>query len=244
MRKRLSSEDRRESILAAATLVFAEHGFSGATTLDIAKAARVSEALLYRHFSSKQVLYRAVLRRLIEQQDANFRLISLPEPSTAGLVGILKSYLAGCVRNAPGSDASVGQKILFASLAGDSSYARLTYRRAHRLGINAMERALEAARAAGDMRGETIDASNAYFFIEHVGSMIMVARVGGKSVIPYAGNDAHLLRQAVWFCGRGLGLTDEAIARHFSPASAPERPQLKAGEAMRRLPRRRRGIAE
>jgi TetR/AcrR family transcriptional regulator len=69
---RLASADRRESILAAATHAFAAEGFGGARTQQIARAAGVSEALLFRHFPTKAALYEAVHARLIELQDANF----------------------------------------------------------------------------------------------------------------------------------------------------------------------------
>ena len=59
---RLSSDERREGIIEAVNGVFAEKGFDGATTRELAEAAGVSEALLYRHFPSKESLYAAMLR--------------------------------------------------------------------------------------------------------------------------------------------------------------------------------------
>ncbi len=54
--RRLAAADRRNSILEAATTAFAARGFDGARTLEIAANAEVSEALLYRHFASKEAL--------------------------------------------------------------------------------------------------------------------------------------------------------------------------------------------
>jgi len=58
---RLSAAERREAILAAALRVFSEGSYAGATTAEIAREARVSEPILYRHFSSKRALYFACL---------------------------------------------------------------------------------------------------------------------------------------------------------------------------------------
>jgi AcrR family transcriptional regulator len=58
---RLKSDDRRSQILAAALDVFAELGFHGARTRDLAEKAGVSEALLFRHFATKEDLVRAIL---------------------------------------------------------------------------------------------------------------------------------------------------------------------------------------
>lgn len=57
----MSGDERRETILAAAISLFAQHGFSGTTTKKIANAAGVSEAMVFRHFASKEELYGAIL---------------------------------------------------------------------------------------------------------------------------------------------------------------------------------------
>jgi AcrR family transcriptional regulator len=58
---RLPRGERREQIVAAATGAFADTGFAGTNLDDIAAAAGISRAILYRHFESKTDLYRAVL---------------------------------------------------------------------------------------------------------------------------------------------------------------------------------------
>ena len=218
--RRLAAADRRHSILEAATAAFAARGFDGARTLEIAQAAEVSEALLYRHFASKEALYSAVLERLIEQQDHNFAVLQLPDPSTRGLVEMLARYFEACVRNPPESRASVGQRILLLSLAGDGAHAGLLYERAQAIGADAFHRALEAARREGNLEGGALDARNAWNFIEHVGSMITSGGLSGRSVIPYAGSKARLVREAVLFCGRGLGLKEAAIGALLPAAGA------------------------
>ena len=58
---RMPSEDRRRQLLQVAVESFARNGFSGTKTKDIAAAAGVSEAILFRHFASKEDLYHAIL---------------------------------------------------------------------------------------------------------------------------------------------------------------------------------------
>ena len=57
----MSSEDRRRQLLESALDLFARKGFGGTTTKEIASAAGVTEAVIFRHFPSKQALYKAVL---------------------------------------------------------------------------------------------------------------------------------------------------------------------------------------
>ena len=65
--ERLPAAERRQALLDAATRVFAEGSYSGATTAEIARAAGVSEPILYRHFGSKRELYLAVIEHAWEQ---------------------------------------------------------------------------------------------------------------------------------------------------------------------------------
>ena len=58
---RLSSDERREAIVEAVRAVFAKKGFERTTSRELAKAARVSEALLYKYFPTKLSLYEAML---------------------------------------------------------------------------------------------------------------------------------------------------------------------------------------
>lgn len=53
----MKADDRREQLLEAAIQCFAEYGYKGATTAMLAKAAHVSEPVLYQHFKNKQELF-------------------------------------------------------------------------------------------------------------------------------------------------------------------------------------------
>jgi AcrR family transcriptional regulator len=56
-----SGDDTRRAILIAARDSFAVRGFEGATNAEIAAAANVTSAAMYRHFESKAELYAAVV---------------------------------------------------------------------------------------------------------------------------------------------------------------------------------------
>ncbi len=60
---RLHAAQRREQLLDTAVGLFAERGFGGATTAELAKAAGVTEPIIYRHFASKRALFIAVIDR-------------------------------------------------------------------------------------------------------------------------------------------------------------------------------------
>src|SRR5437773_6743011 len=57
----MAGEERRLQILRVAMRLFSQRGFRGTTTKEIALAAGVSEAMVFRHFATKEELYSAIL---------------------------------------------------------------------------------------------------------------------------------------------------------------------------------------
>jgi AcrR family transcriptional regulator len=79
--KRLPAVERRAAVLEEACLVFSRMSYRGATTAEIARAAGISEPILYRHFGSKRDLYLACLEETWQQfrRDAEEAIAGDPE---------------------------------------------------------------------------------------------------------------------------------------------------------------------
>jgi len=69
---RMRADERRALVLEAATRVFGERGYHGATTDAVARAAGVSQPYVVRMFGSKEALFIAVLERALERLMATF----------------------------------------------------------------------------------------------------------------------------------------------------------------------------
>ena len=69
------SEQRTAEIIAAATQVFAEKGFDGATMADIAAQAGINKATIYLYFNSKDDLIQAIAEELFTQELANLKTV-------------------------------------------------------------------------------------------------------------------------------------------------------------------------
>jgi len=84
-------ETNEQRLLQAAETVFAERGFSGATTAAIAARARLPKANLHYYFRTKAELYRAVLANVLELWlDELDRFTADREPAEA-----IAEYVAG-----------------------------------------------------------------------------------------------------------------------------------------------------
>lgn len=213
-KKRIAGSARKALILEAARQVFSRSGYDATKTIEIARAAKVSEALVYRHFPSKEALYRAVLRQTIREQDENFAALGLREPNTAGIVRTLKLYFSFAAGLAE-EQMQYRFRLLLASLSGDGNYASLVYRRSQRMIGRTISDALANAHANGDMTGAAISPGSSAMFVEHIGTMMSAIHSLSLNSLPYANSGEQLVRDAVWFCCRGMGFTDEAIARHI-----------------------------
>jgi AcrR family transcriptional regulator len=63
----MSGEDRRQQIVSVAAKLFSRKGFSGTTTKEIAEGVGVSEAIIFRHFGTKDELYAEILDYKVRQ---------------------------------------------------------------------------------------------------------------------------------------------------------------------------------
>ena len=59
----MTAGGRREQILRGSMQLFAEKGFRGTTTREIAGQLGISEALMFKYFPSKEALYRAIIQK-------------------------------------------------------------------------------------------------------------------------------------------------------------------------------------
>lgn len=81
---RMSSDERRASIIEAAMHVFGDFGYVGTTTDQVAKAAGVSQPYVVRMFGTKQQLYVEVLTAALDELMAAFRAALPGDPDEVG----------------------------------------------------------------------------------------------------------------------------------------------------------------
>jgi TetR/AcrR family transcriptional regulator len=98
IKKRLKAEERRSQLLGIAKRLFSESGFENTTTKAIAAAAGVTEAIIFRHFASKEELYAKILDRHadeigIKAWGAELRHLTKCEDDEALVLSVVKNIL-------------------------------------------------------------------------------------------------------------------------------------------------------
>src|SRR2546426_735887 len=99
--QRMSAEGRKLAIVKAALPLFALKGFAETTTKDLARAANVSEPLLYKHFPSKEALYLEIQNFTCKATDPAVQRLTELEPSTSTLVHLVYYLMRALVVGKP-----------------------------------------------------------------------------------------------------------------------------------------------
>jgi AcrR family transcriptional regulator len=220
---RLTAEDRKAAIVKAALPIFARKGYAETTTKDLARAAGVSEPLLYKHFPSKEALYIEILNLCCEGQDPAARkfnhLITELEPSASTLVHLVYYLVRFQVLGKPTGaiEWDTRQRLMIKSFLEDGDLARLMYRNRFSTFCDRIEECLKSAVAAGDATKTPLTPGNSARFGHHVAAWIALVHLPAKPAINYKVPRQELVNEAVWFILRGMGMTRKAIAAHYNP---------------------------
>jgi len=217
---RLSGLERRETIVRAARPLFALKGFEPVTTREVAEAAGISEALLYRHFESKAAIYDAVLESCTQRITNNAkRFEDLPD-GTATLVLaiylIMRSIQSQVLVD--GADRDVSRLVL-RSLLSDGAFARKILQFASKHVVAKIERCVRAAVTAGDIDEPFDQALTAFWLSHHLATALVFYQLPVEPVLEHrpCPNREALFEASVHYALRGLGFSRALIKEHYKP---------------------------
>lgn len=216
---RLTAEARREAIVEAVQDVFAKKGFAATTTRDLAKAAGVSEALLYKHFPSKESLFAAMLDACAKGPTfAESKRILEQEASTATLVVMVHFMISHYVQGRPGDKHRQAlNALLVRSLLGDGEFVRLMHKKIAAAWLKKFEACLQEAAKAGELHDVPVKRELCVWFVQHVAFSLMLHLQPQTPAINYKIPKEELVSQATWFALLGLGMKEATIRRYYRP---------------------------
>lgn len=219
MERRLTAEERKQSIAQAVMSLFAEKGFSGATTKELAKAAGVSEALLYRYFPSKEALYSEIQQLCCQKDPEMLNALAKLPPSASSLVITIYALFASIVYGKGGFETQhkTLKRMMLHSLVDDGKFARTFLETKSAEWIPFIKKFLDAAVLSEDLRplkGSLIDR---VWLAHHLAMAMGFLSLPTLVVVDYEENSDTIINSAVEFTLRGLGLKDESIAKLYNP---------------------------
>ncbi|HUK69364.1 MAG TPA: helix-turn-helix domain-containing protein [Streptosporangiaceae bacterium] len=166
-RTRLPAAERRETILRAATEVFAEAGYRAGKVSDVAARVGVTEPVIFQNFGSKAALFAAVLERAAAEVRASLDDLATGFGSASGLLAHVLTPSAhgrsGQATTDPGArhegteHAGAAYGVLFAGATALAAEPELTEpaRKAFRAIAAHLADLIQRARADGSVRPDT-----------------------------------------------------------------------------------------
>ncbi len=215
--KRLTCDERKKAIVKAALPLFARQGFARTTTKQLAQAAGVSEALLYKHFPSKETLYAEIQAYGCQGCDPALRKLVDLEASTSTLVFIVYYVIRANIIGRPCETMhhETRHRMILNSCLEDGTFTRFLFQNRFSENLTRIVECMKAAEDTGDLVSSPVSRETRLLFAHHLAAMIATMQLPKIEVIHYNSSSEELVNQAAWFALRGLGLSDAALAKYY-----------------------------
>lgn len=148
-RREVRREARRDAILDVAAKSFLEHGYAGTTMSAIAAKLGGSKGTLWSYFSSKDILFAAVIDRVTEAFRAELSLIL---HSRDGIEPALRRFCVQYLRKLTSAKGIALNRLVHGETGRFPEVGRIFYERAPRQTQDMLARFLAEAMDAGALR--------------------------------------------------------------------------------------------
>lgn len=211
----MTAEERRLSIIKAAQRAYAQYGFFGTTTRDLAREAGVSEALLFKHFATKDDIYFAMLEQWFPKMSKdNFPFDESelrPSKKVAAVTYMMAWKVLGALERGDDEEL-VRQRLLFQSLLNDGKFARLVFDRLPKEGRDEINDALNCAVKDGDCKAPPFPFDISMMFTVNMQSAVLLYMTHEPHLHGISVGFLDLVDYFMWYAMRGMGFHDHVIA--------------------------------
>ena len=221
---RMTGEERRLTIMQAAKPLFAMNGFRGTSVKDIAKAADVSEALLYKHFSSKEEIYQEILAYAGDLAIQLYQDLEQLKPGAEKLIIMVYMMFEHILFETPeqAEEQQIHERFLFNSFLEDGDYARKALKSIENASRSSIEECYRAAEEDTHLVDMPLPFMRRAWFVHHLAMALNLCHLPNVPAFEYTGSKEELSEHATLVALRGIGLTDEVIRRFYKPEKLRE----------------------
>ena len=216
---RVSAEERKKMIIEAAAPLFAEQGFAGTTTKQIAKTAGVSEGLLYKYFPSKEILYQKIQLCVTTSKHALIeRFMSMPDNADTLIPFIYFFYENLFLHKYVEPDKQeMVTRLMISSLLEDGQYIKGFLEERVKVVMEKFTRCFNNAVQEGDIIEGFIPPNPAVWFGYLISMSFSFLELPKEKMIDFNGTPEEMLGYSLRFALRGMGFKDEVIKTKADP---------------------------
>jgi AcrR family transcriptional regulator len=191
-RTRLKATDRKSQILGACMELFAERGFHGTRTRELAEKAGVSEALIFRFFPTKEALVRAILNAARPEEQIRILEQNVDHVSPREVLTRIAEQILISVRDHPDA-----QRLVFFGLMETPHLGKEFYRKFLSRVLAVETRLFERAFAEKTGRGRTRHADPRVAARSFHGSLLFYILTGSVMRIEPAPRNPRRVAEAI-----------------------------------------------
>lgn len=195
------AQDAREKLLGAATKLFAEKGFAGASIRQLAEAAGVNSAMISYYFGGKEGLYEAVITAQYESLIVKFESVAAATASTREK---LHMY-AEIIRRNHTEDQPLMARLIQGELSSPTACMEKVVRKYTTRIAQIVSGILREGMQTGQLR-QDIDPLFAALSLAGMLNFFFILREVTRSIVPVLeGRDAEFVEAALKIYLRGMG---------------------------------------
>ncbi|MCP5047440.1 MAG: TetR/AcrR family transcriptional regulator [bacterium] len=198
-------------ITEAAAPLFAKKGFAGTTTKEIARAAEVSEALLYKHFPSKEALYSEMQVSTCSVNPSIVNMIMSLPPGTDTLIIAIYYFFRHILVEKEEYEHQNIKRLMLHSLVEDGQFAKTFLETRMYPVVDKFVQCIDEAVRVGDIDKDWVPPKLGTWLMHHIATSMGFMALPRKDLVDYGCSKEEAMVHAVRFTLRGIGLKDEIL---------------------------------
>lgn len=214
---RLSQKERREDILQRSIFIFSKKGFSSTTTKEIAKGLGLSEALLFKHFRTKDQLIREIEDQVQIQMDQIFLNI-LRRPASAETLAFAIAFNLFVLSDGLGfsKEKSILDRLVVFDLLERGRFFKHTNEKNLPKYFKFLRLCMDDGVRRGLLHDDGGPIENKLWCCHHVAGFMGLAK--HSKAIDYVGEANTINQDAIRFCLKAVGFHGDAVSEFSDPS--------------------------
>ena len=195
------SQDAKDKLLAAGTMMFAAKGFAGVSIRELATAAGVNSSLISYHFGGKEGLYEAVITAQYERLIVKFEAIAA---STSSVEEKIRLY-ADVIRRNHTEDQPLMARLVQGELSSPTACMEKVLRKYTFRIAQIVSDVLRQGIQSGNFR-QDVDPVFAALSLAGMLNFYFILREVTKAIVPeFSGRDQEFVETALKIYLKGMG---------------------------------------
>lgn len=211
---RFTAEERKKQIIENLIPLFTSRGFASVTSKDMAQAAEVSEALIFKYFPNKKDIYASVQDHIAKDMEQEIAALCALQPSFQSFSMFLSKFLHVCILE-PDQLNKMFSTLMMRSIIEDGEFAREFIAKKMTFVAPFVEACLKECKKEERLSESHTPEKLGLWFVDHICIMIYLNTRGEIPTVEYGYSRKNLSAEVANFCLRGLGFNKDSIDKFY-----------------------------